>query len=78
MCRFKKAIFISSSLNILVSIHPMCRFKPNAILKYSIALGFNTSYVSVQANATFFILQTFLVSIHPMCRFKVAILSNIK
>ena len=56
---------------LLVSIHPMCRFKDGFDKPIAVSdAGFNTSYVSVQEIGLMYIRVVNIVSIHPMCRFK--------
>ena len=57
--------------NLIVSIHPMCRFKlNNCFYTFLHLIGFNTSYVSVQVFSLNCSAFSNSVSIHPMCRFK--------
>ena len=50
MCRFKVLKLGLQNLLIIVSIHPMCRFKEDKRGVKKFEWGFNTSYVSVQGS----------------------------
>ena len=70
MCRFKASVWVAIAVVVLVSIHPMCRFKFFTIEKVQGIRSFNTSYVSVQDRPGQRDSKRVFVSIHPMCRFK--------